>query len=82
MGQNLISGALSNVARSSCGTSNIGSRLKPNILAKMLDGKVSTALFKSLVAELKLRRTAASLFSTSEISDCNCKKFWLAFNSG
>ena len=42
--------------------------LKENIPAMIFEGKVSTALLYSLVAELKNLLTADNLFSTSEIS--------------
>mgnify|MGYP007054661945 CR=1 FL=1 len=55
---------------------------KPNGPANSTAGNCSRPVLYSLTALLKKRRAAASLFSMSLNSFCNCWKLELAFKSG
>jgi hypothetical protein len=56
--------------------------LNQNILAIIFVGNDSIEELYSFVLELKNLLDDAILFSMSDNSVCNCKKFWFAFRSG
>ena len=79
--QNFTPGACSSCGRASPTSKNVLSR-KPKLAANSTAGNCWMPVLYSWTALLKKRRAAASLFSMSESSLCNCWKFVLALRSG